>query len=360
MLHAYSATNAGDGLLVTESLGAIKEAFPAVSDVTIVALHPETFELIDSVVVDGSVGRRGVTREFIRTLHSLDSFDMIFAVGGGYLRAGHLVEGAKTLLAHGYQLWRASRTSTPVVYLPQSIGPLRFGSRFVARRLLRNVSLIFLRDDRSVDELALDNTVRIPDLALLSENRAPRSTDLPETVPVLTVRSVRGKLSPYVVDLSRRLGTFDGYVQSTGASNDDTEAMASLKPRTTLSRADLLSDTGPRRVVIAVRLHAALMALNAGHWVIHLAYERKGFGAFGDLNLSEYVFNVNDFDPAAVEKMSAELIANPDARSAYDAKLASTRSAIRSQRQYLVDRLRQTAGVSPERHQQVDGAEARD
>jgi polysaccharide pyruvyl transferase WcaK-like protein len=104
VLHGYSASNAGDGLLVLETLGLLREAFPGECQISVVALHPETFKDIDAHVIDGSVSFSGYSRELRDFLRDLDSFDLVVAVGGGYLRAGHLIEAAKTTLVHWAQV----------------------------------------------------------------------------------------------------------------------------------------------------------------------------------------------------------------------------------------------------------------
>jgi polysaccharide pyruvyl transferase WcaK-like protein len=249
------------------------------------------------------------------------------------------------MATHGYQLFRASVSPVPSIYLPQSIGPLRFGSLSVAKVLLRKISKIYLRDDRSISELQLENAVRIHDLAIISGSQQPREHVDVAPIPVLSVRAVRGSISVPVQKLATVLPAFDGYVQSRGAGNDDTAAMASLQPLSTLSRTELMGQNGPRRVVVAVRLHAALMAINAGHWVVHLAYERKGFGAFDDLGLQEYVFNVNSFDVEQVKALVSDLLTNPDRREDYDRRLRLSRSRALAARRQLVSEIRESIGA---------------
>jgi polysaccharide pyruvyl transferase WcaK-like protein len=51
-----------------------------------------------------------------------------------------------------------------------------------------------------------------------------------------------------------------------------------------------LRDKAPR-IVISARLHGALESIAAGFPAIHLSYESKGWGAFEDLGISEFVLN---------------------------------------------------------------------
>jgi polysaccharide pyruvyl transferase WcaK-like protein len=132
--------------------------------------------------------------------------------------------------------------------------------------------------------------------------------------------------------LARRLRKFDGYVQSAVAGNDDTAAVSSLEPESICSFHELMEAPRVARVVVAVRLHAALMAINAGHYVIHLAYERKGFGAFEDLGLEGYVFNVHDFRVEEVARKVEGLLLDADLRAAYNSRIAAAADTIGTSR----------------------------
>lgn len=347
VLHAYSADNAGDGLLVHETIALIREAFGTDTRLTVVASHPETFAGLDARIVDSKPGRTGYSREYLRLLRSMSEFDVIVGVGGGYLRAGHASEMAKTLLIHGPQLTAASRTSTPTVYLPQSVGPANpVAARLFASRM-RGIDRFLVRDDRSLDDYASAGVTRASDLAILTAEPIERQGLAVDPSPVVSVRAIRGQVNPLVVDFARQCGTFDGYVQSATAGNNDVDAMASLGARRIVPREELMTPEpgAPVRVVVAVRLHAALMALRAGHFVIHLAYERKGFGAFQDLGLDEYVHNINKFEPARIVAQMHLLLSDDTVRSTYaNAVDAAIREAA-SGRRAIVDELRRTARI---------------
>ncbi|PFG19091.1 polysaccharide pyruvyl transferase family protein [Serinibacter salmoneus] len=333
LIHGYSADNAGDGLLVSAALELVREAFGD-PQVELLCQYPDSFRELGLALYPSrpdSALKAALRGDFPK----FDAFDLIVAVGGGYLRFGHPVEALKTTAVHGYQLVLASMTKTPVIYLPQSIGPLRFGSQGMVRHFAARVQRIHLRDDRSMHEVRLPNTVRTPDMALLARSYRDRSGAVPSATPIVSVRNVAGSVPTDVLELTHTLETFDGYVQSAVGSNQDQAAVESISPRRIVTRRELL-EGDERRVVVAVRLHAALMALNAGHLVVHLAYERKGFGAFQDLGLPEYVHNVNDFDPARVHAQVASLLNSLEVREAYDATLREARSRLESRRAALI------------------------
>lgn len=147
------------------------------------------------------------------------------------------------------------------------------------------------------------------------------------------------------MELAKQLNMFDVYIQSRTAGNDDTSATRSLGTYPEVDTLTLLSD-GPTRVVVAVRLHAALMALRAGHFVIHLAYERKGFGAFSDLGLSEYVHNVNDFNVSTVLRQAESLLTNEEARRLYASEIEQSKLDRRAANESLISEMKLAADTS--------------
>ncbi|WP_442892846.1 polysaccharide pyruvyl transferase family protein [Arthrobacter sp. USHLN218] len=321
VLHAYSADNLGDGLLVEETLALVRKALGDNIEVTVLASHPETFAGISATVISSAPSWLGYSTDYIRTLRRVGDFDLVVGVGGGYLRAGNLLEGLKTLAVHGPQLAAAAACGTKAIYLPQSIGPISAGLRHVVASRLKRIQCVMIRDDRSLEEFHQVGAMRVPDLAA-GEVAGPIPGRAVESVPVLSVRAVRGSVPDRLYSLAAELPQFDMYVQSTSGGNDDRPATDTFPKRRILSRAELLAGpNGPIRVVIAVRLHAALMALRAGHYVVHLAYERKGFGAFSDLGLSDYVHNVNSFSVSDVRAQIQDLMNEASVRDAYRAAL---------------------------------------
>jgi len=342
VLHGYSAENAGDGLLVRETMDIIREALGQIS-VTLIASRPETFSDLDVLALPANPTKRGWDSRTLHTLKTIDDFDAVIAVGGGYLRAGTIIEAMKTALVHAPQLLAASRAGVPTLYLPQSVGPARFGTRRWLRSHLAKIDRVMVRDERSLAEFAGPTLQRVPDLATaaVAEGRLPDSEI--EPIPVLSIRAVHGRVNADIYRLASLLGSYDGYVQSTTGGNDDRPAASTLSPVRTLERGELMVGGKTVRVVVAVRLHAALMALAAGHYVIHLSYERKGFGAFSDLGIDPWVHNVNRFDPARVSQQVQVLLSDPDARAEYDSRIAAAAKQIHAARADIITYVREMA-----------------
>lgn len=342
--NAYSSANSGDGLLVDETLDLIHEAFGESVEITLLASYPESFDHLGIPVIRSKPNQRGYDRAYVALLKSkFKDFDLVVGVGGGYLRAGSCTELLKTGLVMGPQLVQAARSSTPSVYLPQSIGPARLGSRRILSALLKRLSTVWVRDERSLEEYSGAGVQRSPDLAILGMDRAVLPFDS-EAPIVLTVRSHRGGVPRAIYPLRAQLGIIDSFVQSTVGGNNDTKAVESLLPREVLESKALMTEASSARVVVAMRLHAALMALRAGHYVIHLSYERKGFGAFSDLGLEDYVYNVHDFDPIRVGELARDLVANQTRRDDYDLAIKDAFSAVTSSRSRIVSSLRDAVG----------------
>lgn len=357
LLHAYSSHNRGDGLLVDESLELIREALGEDVRIEIAASDPASFEYLGLPVYLAKPGRRGWDRRYRALLRDLNRFDLIVGVGGGYLRAGHPVEFLKCLLVMGPQLRAAARSKRPTVYLPQSVGPFRMGTRALFRSWLKRLGRLWLRDDRSVAEVDVPSGRRSSDLAIVSpgftatlapENQADLTVG--DTV-ILTVRRVRGEAPPLVQQLAAMLRFGEvplaGYVQSSVGGNDDTEVQRQLTGDPIGSDEYLRHGehaSAPPRVVVAVRMHAALMAIRAGHFVIHLAYERKGFSAFADLGLSEWVHNVNSFDPEEVARQVRSLLEDESTRRLYRERLSQARPVLEGRHAELIASLRDAYG----------------
>ncbi len=340
VLHGYSADNAGDGLLVRETVSIIKEALGE-TPITLLASYPETFSDLNVSALPAIPTKRGWNPRARDALRQIDDFAMAIGVGGGYLRAGTMVETLKAALVHGPQLVAASKARIPTLYLPQSVGPARFGTKHWVRRRLSGVDKVMLRDDRSVTEFFGPTVERVPDLAAAGVVNGRRPENEVDSTPVLSIRAVRGRVSPPIYDLADLLDSYDGYVQSTTGGNDDRAAAATLAPVRSIERTELMASEGPLRVVVAVRLHAALMALAAGHYVIHLAYERKGFGAFEDLGIAPWVHSVNRFDAFRVAEQTRALLFDAATRDEYETRIGAASERIVAARSEIVERVRE-------------------
>lgn len=369
LIHAYSTTNSGDGLLVVEAAEIVREAHPA-AVITLVAIDPDSFDATQFAAVihplsGRSGGMRGITtlargtfalllgRRSAGYRAAVQNADLVVAVGGGYLRGKEPVEALKMVLAHVTQM-PVKKDSVPFIYLPQSIGPLNVGTLPVVSRRLKNATAVIVRDDRSVQELArLSNVRRAPDMALLG---LPSEWD-----PATTVRAGRsgpiGLVARELTSSRRRVETYRDRIgalasapetellaQATARGNNDPDFYESLGHEGPFrALRDVVASGSASRpdVVVSVRLHGSIQTIRSGVPSVHLSYERKGFGAYADLGIEEFVHNVYDFDPEVVLQQVADLRADP---APYWAAVGASVDRLRAHRADLVALLQDGTG----------------
>jgi polysaccharide pyruvyl transferase WcaK-like protein len=337
LIHAYSRRNAGDGLLVDLSLEYLRRGGVRTEECEVFALDAESFADLPNVHQVGVPGRRpspgmipagaqlvasgleGATRRRVRLGRLADVLaraEAIVAVGGGYLRTGNHVSSLGTLLNHVPQLAAASRSNAPTLYLPQSIGPLRGPVGSLVTRLLQRIDLVCVRDDRSRDELRTQvPAIRYPDLAVLQLGEqfdGPTPTDRHAGTVVLVGRELTNSKA-YEERLLALAGRLEGVVWAVQAEGIGTKSDLSLYQRLGVSSKGRLVDVLERElpgVVVSTRLHGAIQSLLKGVPAVHLGYERKSWGAYEDLGLSEYVHDARLFDPERVAAQARELLAD--------------------------------------------------
>ncbi|MGH9112706.1 MAG: polysaccharide pyruvyl transferase family protein [Acidimicrobiales bacterium] len=336
ILHAYSRTNSGDGLLVDLTLDRLARCNVAPSDVVLVALDPDSFpeiprraamgvrgrglawELVPAAGRAATLAASAATRRPLGALaHELAGCEALVAVGGGYLRAVDARSSIGTALNHVPQLVAAGRAGVPSLYLPQSIGPLMGPVGTAVRRGLRAIDAVCVRDPWSASDLAdLPNVRQLPDLAVL---------ELAESAETIEQAAGGGRVgfvarqvahaSGYEAILRAVAGELgDRAVWAVQTAGDPTKSDAAHYGRLGLTAGGGLVELLAARelsLVVSVRLHGALMALRAGVPAVHLAYDRKGPAAFGDLGLDEWCLDVRSLDRQALRIAVQRLLDDP-------------------------------------------------
>ncbi|NHV26684.1 polysaccharide pyruvyl transferase family protein [Burkholderia sp. D-99] len=371
LLHAYSARNSGDGLLVDLSVRLLREAFGDAIRISIVAADPASFPAYDDVAAAPVLANHGARRvtgaaRFVLPVHAnkrlhdlrglLDRVDLIVGVGGGYLRALNCLEALKLEAGHLLQMRAAKASGKPAVYLPQSIGPVRptwpVGTHL--RRLLASFDTVFVRDDRSSAFLAANaNTRRAPDLAVLDFERhsdtilkrAARSGDGTRHIAFVLRRPPawsRSQCARYAASITRLIERvrprcrISFAVQSACRGNDDAAYYRDMGIQDALVPLKTLLAHDAPDWVVSVRLHGALESVLQGVPAFHVSYERKGFGAYADLHLDDWVVNGAAFDPDAV----ADRILATGSATAFWHSARTGLDRIRTAREHVVDALR--------------------
>jgi polysaccharide pyruvyl transferase WcaK-like protein len=363
ILHAFSRRNAGDGLLVDLTLDLLAEAGIDRADCVVLALDPHSFadfprverapgearsvpslRLIDAAgqLMLGGLGRSRVDA-LVRGAKGL------VAVGGGYLVADGLVRQAGVILNHLVQLHAAAKSRLPSIYLPQSIGPLDGMPGALVRRQLRQLTRVYVRDDQTLLELSLPNCRRCADLAVLKLSR----TFLPGSPRAGNGTAIVARHLPRAGDYDCRMlklaDALPGAVWAVQADVPGPRSDRTFYSRLGIADAghfDALLRSSPPAVVVSVRLHGAIAALLAGVPAIHLSYERKGWGAYEDLGLGEFVHDARSFDPALVAAQAQALAADP---GKLWTRINAARSKLNEQHRLLVSDLRHSIlGTGPE------------
>ncbi|WP_269501783.1 polysaccharide pyruvyl transferase family protein [Burkholderia sp. IMCC1007] len=371
LLHAYSTRNSGDGLLVDLSVGLLREAFGAAARVSIVAADPASFPDYDDVLAAPVLAERGWyrlagaagavlpvrTNARLRPLRErLDKADLIVGVGGGYLRARNAIEALKLEAGHLLQMRAARASGKPAVYLPQSIGPV-LSARPVAthlQALLASFDTVFVRDDRSAACLAAHpNVRRAPDLAVLDFAhrhdailRRASSAKAPIRHVAFVLRRApawsharRARYDASIMQLVERVRAscrVSFAVQSAGRGNDDLAYYRNLGIRDGLVPFKTLLEHDRPDATVSVRLHGALESILHGVPAFHISYERKGFGAYSDLRLDNWVVNGADFDPARV----VDTLFAAGAPAAFWSAASAGLAPVRTARACVIDALR--------------------
>jgi polysaccharide pyruvyl transferase WcaK-like protein len=277
---------------------------------------------------------------------AIQDADVLVAVGGGYLRGGHASAAVKSWGAHFGQLKLAARKGHRALYLPQSIGPFLPLYRGAIARQLERIAAVYVRDDRSVADFASVATMhRSPDMAILElaeQSVSPLALDAGAR-PVIVARELRKPRSYYhLLDEIRDSGAYEWALQSVGGGNDDYPLTTRLAGYEARPLKDVLGSSGGGRVVVSTRLHGSLSSLIAGHPSIHLSYERKGWGAFEDLGIGDFVLSARDATFKDVEELRLRIVDDP---AAYWAPVLASLARAAEVRSDIIASLRSIAGV---------------
>ncbi|WP_339530452.1 polysaccharide pyruvyl transferase family protein [Pseudomonas mucidolens] len=346
ILHGYSASNSGDGLLVDLAIALVLRNFGAHTSINVVASDPQSFSYLPYKRYDAPVmAAKGLGRvrqalfldqSYTGLANLLRSSDLIVGVGGGYMRSKSAFEHLKLKLGHAKQLETAILSKVPSVYLPQSIGPFHGESSKIVGHYA-NADAVFVRDNRSSEIFAThENVYRVPDLAvqalaskILLQPKFTRCASSPAVVCVVLRKPPawsKEKKVAYVANLKRLLQRLKNKskvvcaVQSAVRGNDDgafyrelgiTEELLSLKATLAKYQPD---------VVISVRLHGAIESLLAGVPAYHISYERKGFGAYQDMGVEDWVINGGEINVDSI----IDTVYAPNALSRFGKQLTDT------------------------------------
>jgi hypothetical protein len=155
---------------------------------------------------------------------------------------------------------------------------------------------------------------RFPDLAVL---QIAETVDGPVTSsegPLVVVGRALSQKGDYEARLKILVDRFPAVVWAVQASSVGSKSDAVFYERLGVRAGGTLREVlgaASPSVVLSVRLHGALQSLLAGVPAIHLSYQRKGWSAYADLGLEEFVHEAERFDPDLVATQIKSLTDEP-------------------------------------------------
>jgi len=280
---------------------------------------------------------------------------MASAAARSYAEAELIISTGGTYLVEHYRVWHrlvelvtVSFGRAPVVLWTQSLGPFRkASSKCLVRLLLTRAALVMLRDERSrghllaLDSRHADKLIVVPDAAFaLAENPPPgrRERDIGAVISVREwdatldgrtgidvapyQRAMRAAVERLVEDAAGARVLALSTCQGLPAYGIDDSAYAAELfgsiPGVDVDAAyhrpeDLVQVLRRTRVVVATRMHLAILALLSGCQIVAIAYEFKTIELFTACGLGRHVIALADCTPDAVAAMLDEIDADPHA-----------------------------------------------
>lgn len=316
-----------------------------------------------------------VSRVARRTLETYASADLIVSTGGTYF-----VEHYE-LTTRVFELELACSFSTPLVFFTQSLGPFRRSdNRAAMRHLFERATLVLLRDERSREHLLEIGIPAAPlhvhgdcafalgadsGLQRLRSGRLPARgarvsisvrdwTHFPTSGAEEGMRRYRTAVAGAVDYLVKERGAQVTFVSTCQGipeywTNDARTAReivrllpADIRPRVEVDDGfhrteELIALLGESDLVIATRMHAAILALAGGTPVLPIAYESKTIEMFNALSFGDFVLAMEDITAESAVEACRRVFDELDSRRAAlaDGVIEQRRSAWS-----VVDRLR--------------------
>ncbi len=416
---AHTDANIGSGALVENALTLLRERYPEAS-FKVIAIHPLAFEELCGVesLPDrfgypyrkplaekllwaaktlfwmGCVWfqrslpgarQRGGSRWFADKLAPYDWADLVVSVHAERIKESFHVDPLYTLFS-----WHMTHLlGKPLVIFPCTLGPYGRGTRFLVDRWLRDVDLLFARDDLSF-RLALEargmtptKVVRCPDVAVIqtaippAEARALIGVQPDEPLAGISVmrwRYILGDVGPYgnyeayvaemakTVDaLVERYGTtvvlYPTNYAERGCTTEDREAgrdvLARVRNKTSvrlvtqrLTPAQLKGALACSEVNITTRMHACIFSTGAGVPTLSINYLPKLREYMSHLGLDDYSIDIEAFN---ADWMLAAFQRAWEHRTALRAQIEEHMAGQRKQLRQAMTRLEDIVPV-PENH----------
>ncbi len=264
--------------------------------------------------------------------------DMIFYVGGGYLRSRSGITQTFNLLMQVLLVQFSKYTQAKVIVCPISFGPFAYSwQQKIAGWVLKNINVVAARESISYRLLAkekVQNLILASDHAFLvsriaSKNRRHLKVILGITVKkwldsqrqekfedsivkAVSLLASKHKLVvfPIAQVVNRKYGDMDDVIVASLAARLD-KLGVEVKPLVKLKNVDQAKRVYAKLdVLLGMRMHSNIIAATQGVPFLSLAYEHKTTGIARTLGLDKYSIKVEKVDDQNIKQILDDLIAH--------------------------------------------------
>lgn len=347
----YGATNLGDEAILEGILEIIRNAIPD-ADITVLSSNPQETEKYHSVksVYTFPSGIRSLLRGLLKntisdTINAISETDLFILGGGGLFTDEKLF----AVIIWSLQAKLAQIYRKPVFCLGQSVGPLKtFFGRRVAGNVFKNAIKTSVRDNSSLQlltKMGVTDVIELADPAFMIRSQEP----VPEKVEPFVVFSIRPwikideerlyeNLASFIIWLYKEHNVKSVLVPFQILKDNDLLCMNKIVERidNILKTGPVASDTAKEvnssdfveifqyspdymqvmelmsrsTCVVGMRLHSLIFASLASCPFIGLSYSQKVRQFVNQMNLDEYLLDVNEFELADLKSGFSAIMAN--------------------------------------------------
>jgi colanic acid/amylovoran biosynthesis protein len=338
-----------------------------------------------------NLGAAGIKRKLIEEIRTSD---LVISCGGGYFWSDRRALPGPMFFQNLVHVWVAGRLKKPIVFFPQSFGPLR--SRPALRLLKRaleqeNVIRVFAREKASLNFLrgllgegrSRDKLELCPDMAFCHSDKPqlsapPQGPGWPRPALALTLRQWSFPQTPGRVEKKRKqreylealaeacrrtAGPGRGSIvlfahsRGPGVFEDDRRITSLFRerlrrdiPEGRLFFPGLPLSVHPFRImdflekmdaVVATRLHSAILGLLSGIPVLAVAYQPKTGEVMESLGLAGLSLDIDELTPdALLAKLGEVLDRNSEIREKIKTSLHPLKPLIEKKLEAALERFR--------------------
>jgi len=407
LTEAYTDANVGSGALVENSLVLLRERFPD-AQIRILAIYPPAFEdmcpggvlpdpfsypykksklkkflwityTIWWMVIVWVQARLGIGRFYLfaSKVNSYIWADLVISVHAERIKESFYVDALYTL----FSFHIAHLLKKKVILFPCTLGPYGFGTKALVDRWLRDVDVLFTRDEasyriaRQAEGIDLGRIVNCPDVAIIQKHIGRSEAleligCLPEDklvgISVMKWRYIKGDVTPYsnykayVAEMARvadhviktygvKVVLYPTNYAIRGCTTEDREAardvykLACCKNNIIcverfLSPSELKGALACSEVNIVTRMHACIFSTGAGVPTVSVNYLYKLREYMDALGLSEYSIDIEEFNAAWMNQAFDKIwIRRGEIRLQIDQRLAEMRARLKTMMDILLE-----------------------